>query len=49
MNLYCEDRAKSTNTFHGQNAKFFDVKSGGKYSNRSAVSGINESVICFAY
>ena len=48
MNACFEGRTKPTSTFHGQNAEFFDVKDGGVHSNRSAVRGINEYVICFA-
>jgi len=47
-NAYCEDRAKPTSTFHGQNAVFFDVKTSGAQSNRSAVRRIDEYVIWIA-
>jgi hypothetical protein len=37
--VYCEKRTEHTNTLCGQNAEFWRVKAGGKYSNHWALEG----------
>jgi hypothetical protein len=37
--VYSENHTKHTNTLCGQNAGFWYVKTGGKYSNHSSIEG----------
>jgi hypothetical protein len=37
--VYCENHMKHINTLRGQNAEFWYVKTGGIYSNHSALKG----------
>jgi hypothetical protein len=40
MAVYCEDHTKHVNTLCGQNAEFFNVKSGGTCSNHFALEDL---------
>jgi hypothetical protein len=37
--VYCENHTEHTDTPCGQNAEFWCVKAGGKYTNRQALKG----------